>query len=657
MSRAIDDSGNIQNPPSSVQINGPVGSFSISGTISPTSAGSGATVTLSGPSAATVTANSSGNYTFSGLPNGNYTVTPSKSGFSFTPSSAPVSVTNANVTEINFTATSSSTGGTGIGIDATVSANSSGHNTSITSPAFSTGFGNELLLALISADVSTSSGTNNSVTSVTGGGLTWALVQRTNVQRGTAEIWRAFAAVPLNNATVTANLAISAMSSITVMSFQGVNTSGTNGSGAVGAIAGGNAASGAPTASLTTTGNGSLVLGVGFDWDGAVARTVGPNQTLFHQALVTNIGTFWMQRQSATIPSAGTLVTINDIAPTNNRYNLAICEILADLAVIPSTYAISGTISPSASGAGTTVTLSGAASATTTADASGNYTFTGLANGSYIITPSKSGFSFSPASATPTVNNANVTGVNFTIAAVPTYSISGTISPSANGTGATLTLSGATSASTTADASGNFSFSGLANGAYTVTPSKSGFTFTPANAPATVSNASVTGINFTATANSAPQTLFTTQTPSTTKRDGSSVNYELGMAFSSTSAGQITGIRFWKASSETGTHTGRIWSSSGTLLASVTFTNETASGWQQQALSAPLAIAANTTYVVSVNTGNGYYAITDSGLASQIVNGSLRSVVGTNGRFGSPGAFPTSSWQNSNYFRDVVFVP
>ena len=69
------------------------------------------------------------------------------------------------------------------------------------------------------------------------------------------------------------------------------------------------------------------------------------------------------------------------------------------------------------------------------------------------------------------------------------------------------------------------------------------------------------------------------------------MNYELGTAFTSDITGQITAVRFWKASNETGTHTGRIWSSTGTLLASVVFANETASGWQQQALTTPLAIA------------------------------------------------------------------
>jgi hypothetical protein len=76
-------------------------------------------------------------------------------------------------------------------------------------------------------------------------------------------------------------------------------------------------------------------------------------------------------------------------------------------------FSISGTISPAAGGSGTTVTLSGATAATTTADSSGNYTFTGLANGTYAVTPSHTGYTFSPTSQSAMVNGANVTGLNF----------------------------------------------------------------------------------------------------------------------------------------------------------------------------------------------------------------------------------------------------
>jgi Bacterial Ig domain/Right handed beta helix region len=78
-----------------------------------------------------------------------------------------------------------------------------------------------------------------------------------------------------------------------------------------------------------------------------------------------------------------------------------------------------------------------------------------------------------------------------------TWSVSGTISPATSGRGATVTLSGAASAATTADPSGNYIFTGLGNGSYTVTPSKYGSTFTPASESTTVSGANVTGVNFT----------------------------------------------------------------------------------------------------------------------------------------------------------------
>lgn len=156
------------------------------------------------------------------------------------------------------------------------------------------------------------------------------------------------------------------------------------------------------------------------------------------------------------------------------------------------------------------------------------------------------------------------------------------------------------------------------------------------------------------------ETLFATQTPgSLNQNDG--VSYELGMKFQSDVAGQITAIRYYKATSETvaaGSHVGHIWDSNGNLLATATFVGESAgAGWQQQTLATPLTIQANTTYVVSVNVVS-YYVDTVGGLATSVVNVDLSSVTdGQNGVFGTPGLFPTGSYQNSNYFRDIVFSP
>jgi hypothetical protein len=155
-------------------------------------------------------------------------------------------------------------------------------------------------------------------------------------------------------------------------------------------------------------------------------------------------------------------------------------------------WSISGTITPAT--AGLTVNLSGTSSGSTTTNASGNYTFGGLANGNYTITPSQAGYTFTPSSKTVAINGANVTGVNFT-ATIQTWSISGTVTPAT--AGITVDLTGRSTGSTTSDTSGNYSFIGLTNGSYTITPKHSGYTFTPTFLNVGVNGANVTGQNFT----------------------------------------------------------------------------------------------------------------------------------------------------------------
>ena len=77
---------------------------------------------------------------------------------------------------------------------------------------------------------------------------------------------------------------------------------------------------------------------------------------------------------------------------------------------------------------------------------------------------------------------------------------------------------------------------------------------------------------------------------------------EVGVKFTSATPGEITAIRFYKGPLNTGTHVADLWSATGTLLASATFTNESASGWQQVNFSTPVKITAGTTYVVSYHT-------------------------------------------------------
>ena len=139
----------------------------------------------------------------------------------------------------------------------------------------------------------------------------------------------------LNNVSVTGTLSQSEASSITVVSFVGVDTTGTGGSGAIGAVGGASASSGAPSASLVTTRNNSWVFGVGTDWDKALTRTVGPNQTMIHQALASVGSTYWVQSQTNPTPLSGTTVTINDTAPTTDKYDLAIVEVKPSVSTGP----------------------------------------------------------------------------------------------------------------------------------------------------------------------------------------------------------------------------------------------------------------------------------------------------------------------------------
>src|SRR5262249_2889425 len=83
---------------------------------------------------------------------------------------------------------------------------------------------------------------------------------------------------------------------------------------------------------------------------------------------------------------------------------------------------------------------------------------------------------------------------------------------------------------------------------------------------------------------------------------------ELGTRFTSTTGGSITALRFYKHAGNTGPHIASLWSSSGTLLGQATFTSETASGWQQVGLTAPVPMSPGATYVVSYHSTSGVYA-------------------------------------------------
>ncbi|HEY9474960.1 MAG TPA: N,N-dimethylformamidase beta subunit family domain-containing protein, partial [Mycobacteriales bacterium] len=150
-------------------------------------------------------------------------------------------------------------------------------------------------------------------------------------------------------------------------------------------------------------------------------------------------------------------------------------------------------------------------------------------------------------------------------------------------------------------------------------------------------------------------------TPSVTSSNDAHAT-ELGMKFRADVDGWVTGVRFYKGAGNTGTHTGTLWSASGQQLATATFSNETASGWQSVSFSGPVPVTAGTTYVVSYFAPAGHYAA-DAGwfASSDTVSPPLRALAngvdGPNGvfRYDTSG-FPTSTFSSTNYWVDVTFT-
>jgi hypothetical protein len=333
----------------------PVPTYTISGTVT---GDTGVTINLTGAATATTTTDAGGAFSFTGRANGTYTVTPVKKSYTFTPTSLAVNVSGANVTGTNFVAT---------------------------------------------ANLAMTYGISGTVSGAVQAGVT--------------------------------------------MTLSGANT-------------------------------------------GSVATGVDGTYTI--SGLVPGNYTVTPSKTGNTFTPSSTAVTIAAANSPGNNFVAA---------AIPVAHNISGTVSGDTS-PGVTITVTGTATATATTAADGTYTVTGLYDGGYTVTPSKTGYTFTPSSSAVTVSGANITGKNFvaTLNPLPTYSISGAVSGDVLAGVTITTLSSAGSATTTTNASGNYSFSGVANGNFTVTPSLTGYTFSPTSSAVTVFGANITDKNFVATA-------------------------------------------------------------------------------------------------------------------------------------------------------------
>jgi hypothetical protein len=190
----------------------------------------------------------------------------------------------------------------------------------------------------------------------------------------------------------------------------------------------------------------------------------------------------------------------------------------------------------------------------------------------------------------------------------------------------------------------------------------------PSSTPVTVSASNVvsttgaalapTSWQFTTVTTAPPtQSLFSSMVPQVTAAlDLRAI--ELGTAFRSTAAGVVTAIRFYKGPTNFGVHTGSLWDPAGARLVRVTFTNETASGWQTAVLASPIRLTVGSTYVVSYNAPSGRYSYTPNFFTQVWSSGVLRAPT-RNGlyRYGTGTAVPNQTDRATNYFADVVFAP
>lgn len=205
-----------------------------------------------------------------------------------------------------------------LAIDGQVSADTTSAGTTLTATGLTTTQAGDTLVAFVAADGPATASAQTST--VTGAGLAWSLVKRSNTRYGTSEVWTANAVEALTNASVASMLSKTGYhQTLTVVAFSG--------SAGVGASTAANAATGAPTASVTTTASGSLVYGVGNDWDNGTPRTLASEQSMVHEFAPPIGDDLWVQKVTAPVASSGTATAVGATAPTIDRWNMVAVEI------------------------------------------------------------------------------------------------------------------------------------------------------------------------------------------------------------------------------------------------------------------------------------------------------------------------------------------
>ena len=278
--------------------------------------------------------------------------------------------------------------------------------------------------------------------------------------------------------------------------------------------------------------------------------------------------------------------------------------------------------------------------------------------------------------ATTTVNAvATASGFAYSSVAGATYTLQSSnpsitsLSPTSGAVGTAVTITGTNFGSTQSTSTVSFngtraavtSWSATSIGTSVPTGAMTG------NVVVTVTGVASNSVAFTVggvVTGACPCTIFPSSATPGTVDTFQTLPVELGVKFTSSVSGSVTGIRFYKGAANTGTHVGHLWSSTGTLLATATFTGESATGWQQVSFATPVAITANTVYVASYFSPTGDFPVDRNYFNSAVSNPPLQALQnqssGSSGpnavyNYGSTSGFPTSSYQASNYWVDVVF--
>jgi len=368
--------------------------YSISGTVSG-AATSGVTMTLSGAASATTTTATGGTYTFSNLAAGSYTVTPSLTGYTFSPASTAVTISSANQTGINFTATASTdtTAPT-----ATISSGPSGTITVNNATFVWTGSDNVTPTASLqyayylagrdSGYGAYSTATTVSYSALANGSYTFYVKAKDAAGNESTAVTRAFTvSVTSGDIALTSGVGVST-GALALQTWKYYTIA---------------VPSGATNLTVTLTGlSADLDL---YDNNSTTHPTTTAYTGRSYNGSTTN------ESISHTSPVAGTW-SIGVYA-----YAAGTATVTATVTTGTTTYSISGAVSGAVT-SGVTMTLSGAGTGTTTTATGGTYTFSGLANGTYTVTPSLTGYTFSPTSTSVTIASANQTGKNFTATAV-----------------------------------------------------------------------------------------------------------------------------------------------------------------------------------------------------------------------------------------------